>query len=275
MSITLILAAVVAWSGLSPENHLGGRKVSEGYLQGKVVFVQRWRGDDPASLNALSRMERVWTSYKTKPFVLLGSHVAGAGAVAMAEKALSGAALTYPVYGAAELKDGAPLSEKIPYYYVVDAVGRVVFRGADERLAEMALVNALTNLASPPNVAYWKRLIDYERDVLPGRAYVHLQEFRKAFPAEAKAYEEDYRRLRADETVQKLARLEVFSRHAKDFDPRSKPFELRKMLSKIGRTLSAYSDLKKVPDAIKAQEAKNCLADLLWARAALNARIEK
>jgi hypothetical protein len=139
----------------------------------------------------------------------------------------------------------------------------------------MALVNALTNLASPPNVAYWKRLIDFERDVLPGRAYVHLQEFRKAFPSEAKAYDADYGRLRADSTVQKLARLEIFSRQAKDFDPRSKPFERRQMLAKITRTLSAYSDLKNASDPVKAQEAKNCLADLLWARAALKARIEK
>jgi hypothetical protein len=193
----------------------------------------------------------------------------------MAEKALSRAALTYPVYGAAELKEGAPLSEKIPYYYVVDAVGRVVFRGADERLAEMALVNALTNLASPPNVRFWRRLIDHEIDVLPGRALLHLMEFRKRFPADAREYGDVLRRLRADPTVVQLAKLEAFARQAKDFDPKGKTAEMRWTAQKISRTIQAYAVLKKGSNPVHVQEAKNCLADLLWTEAALKARIGK
>lgn len=275
MMLQFLLAALVPWTGVGPENHLGGRKVSEGYLQGKVVFVQRWDATQARSLDTLNRMERVWQSYKTKPFVLLGSHVTGSGAIAAAEKAISDAALTYPVYGAADLKDRAPLSDKIPYFYVVDALGRVSYRGSDERLAEMALVNALTNLASPPNARYWSRLVDHELDVLPGRALVHLTEFRKLFPEAAKAYEGEYRRLRADVTVQKLARLEEFSRVAKDFDPRTPAFKAKELLMKIDRTIAAYNSLKEESNPVFVQEAKNCLADLLWAQAALKARFEK
>jgi hypothetical protein len=275
MSFAFFLAAFTAWTGLTSENHLGGRKVSEGYLQGKVVLVQRWRGTDASSSRALERMERVWQSYKTKPFVLLGSHVPGAGTVSALEDVLAEGAITYPLYAGADLKELAPLSDKIPFYYVVDATGRVTFRGSNERLAEMALVNALTNLASPPRAAYWQRLIDSERDVLPGRAYLHLLEFRKRFPEEAAAYDGLFRALKADSTVEKLAKLEEFSRQAKDFDPRARAFEAKQMQMKIARTIKAYEVLKEEADPFKRQEAKNCLADLAWAAAALKARLDK
>lgn len=274
MFATFFFAALTAWTGVAPENHLGGRKISEGYLQGKVVLVHRWHGAVSASRDALPRMEKVWQSYKMKSFVLLGSHGSGNGSVPAAQSAVREYGLTYPVYGGADIKDGVPLSDRIPYYYVVDATGHVAFSGTDGRLAEAAVVNALTNLASPPDIGSWRRLIDFELDVLPGRAYLHLMEFRKRFPAAAKAYDEVYRRLRADAEVVKLARLEAFSREAKDFDPNAKTHVARSMLQKIGRTVKAYESLKESDDPVKVQEAKNCLADLIWAAIALKARLK-
>jgi hypothetical protein len=220
-------------------------------------------------------MERLWRSYKTKPFILLGSHVSGDATAEAVERVIAEHSLSYPVYRSVELADGAPISDKIPYYYVVDASGKVVFRGSNERLAESALVNALTNLASPPNVRYWRRLIDFEVDVLPGRAYLHLNEFRRQFPVEAKDYDDIFNRLKKDPVVIRLARLEEFSRQAKDFDPRAKPHDVQRMLHKISRTVKAYETLKEGDDPCRVQEAKNCLAELLWAQAALKARLER
>jgi hypothetical protein len=275
MSFAFFLAAFTAWTGLTSENHLGGRKVSEGYLQGKVVLVQRWRGTDASSSRALERMERVWQSYKSKPFVLLGSYAGGEAGRAAAARAVKRLAVSCPVYCGAERAQDAPQSEKFPFYYVVDATGRVTFRGSDGRLAEMALENALTNLASPPNVRFWRRLIDHEIDVLPGRALLHLMEFRKRFPADAREYGDVLRRLRADPTVVQLAKLEAFARQAKDFDPKGKTAEMRWTAQKISRTIQAYAVLKKGSNPVHVQEAKNCLADLLWTEAALKARIGK
>ena len=39
MILAAILAAIVGWTGLEPENQLAGRKLSEGYMQGKVALV--------------------------------------------------------------------------------------------------------------------------------------------------------------------------------------------------------------------------------------------
>ena len=46
----------VEWRALEEENHLGGRKASSGYLQGKVVLVDRWGARCPPCRRKLPRM---------------------------------------------------------------------------------------------------------------------------------------------------------------------------------------------------------------------------
>ena len=45
---------------------------SEGYLCGKVVLVDRWGFRCPPCRALLPRVEEIWQSFKTKPFVVLG-----------------------------------------------------------------------------------------------------------------------------------------------------------------------------------------------------------
>lgn len=274
MTGALILAAAVAWTGLEPENQLGGRKVSAGYLQGKVVMVDRWGATCPPCRTMLPRLEHVWRNYKTKPFVLLGGHCPGMGSAEQVKAAVAEHSLTYPVYEGAGLASGEPGFSKIPFIYVVDATGRVVYAGHDERRAEEAAVRAMTNLAAPPDEEYWRRLVDFELDVLPGRAFLHIREFSKKFPAAAKAYSGAAAELKKRVGVEKLAQLEEFSRTAKDFDPNGKDMALKTLLGKIQAVAKAYEPYKALEDAVLAQEARNCLADLAWAEAGVKAVLE-
>lgn len=271
MTFALILAAAVGWSGLEPENQIGGRKLSEGYMQGKVALVCRWESKSEAGRDALVRLQQVWQSYKSKPFVLLGSCIDGG---ASAKSFVEGKGITFPVYSGAGLSEGAPAYEKKPYFYLVDASGRLSYKGTDERRAEEAVVIALTNYASPPDAAYWKRLIDSEVDVLPGRAYLHMVEFRKRFPAEGAAYDERFKEFKSRSEVVKLAQLEAFSEKAKDFDPHAGKQKLGALLSKISTTMRVYEAFKGHGDPLVVQEAKNCLADLKWAEIALKAHLK-
>lgn len=66
VSVAALAQAGVGWKNLEAENQLGGRKTSAGYLQGKVVMVCKDAGQ-------ASRMEAVWQSFKSKPFVLIGA----------------------------------------------------------------------------------------------------------------------------------------------------------------------------------------------------------
>ena len=275
MTFALILAAAVGWTGLEPDNQIGGRKLSEGYMQGKVALVCRWGAKSAEGRESLVRIQHVWQSYKSKPFVALGSHVDGEGSAAQAKSFVKNKAITYPVYSEAGLEKGAPVFADIPYFYVVDATGRLMYKGLDERRAEEAVVLSLTNYASPPDAAYWMRLIDSEIDVLPGRAYVHLQEFRKKFPSEARAYDDQFKSLKARSEVVKMAQLEAFSATAKDFDPNASKGKLQGLLAKIKSAYGAYEVFKGHSDPVIVQEAKNCLADLKWAESAIRACVGK
>lgn len=274
-AISLALAAAVAWSGVTPEKHIGGRKVSPGYLQGKVVLVDRWSMDCPPCRRALPRLEQVWRSYKGKPFVLLGSLCEGGGTLDAVRRQMEDDSLTYPMYEEAGLGDGEPNFDSLPFYYVVDATGRIVYRGGDGRRAEEAVVSAITNLGSPPGAAYWRRLVEFEKDVLPGLALLHITEFRKAFPKEAAQFDADFKALKARPGVEKLAKLEAASRALKDFDPTAKPAKLRDLLAKTSAAIKKYEPLKSEEDPVVSQEAKNCIADLMWTQAAIKAALPR
>ena len=74
------LAQAVEWKNVDADHYLGGRKASEGYLQGKVVLVDRWGAHCPPCRALLPRVEKLWQSFKTKPLVVLGGHCKGWGA---------------------------------------------------------------------------------------------------------------------------------------------------------------------------------------------------
>lgn len=264
-------AQAVEWKNVDAEHHLGGRKASEGYLQGKVVLVERWGAKHPPCLALLSRVEEIWRSYKTKPFAALGGHCKGWGDAESAKKLIDENKITHPVYESAGLGVGEPPFDAIPFLYVVDETGRVVYKGRDDRTAIQAVVMALTDLEAPRNVAQWKRFLDYELEVLPGRAYLRMNEFKKKFPAEAKAYADKFKELAAVPDVKKLAELVEFAKKAKDrpvFTDKQKA-QKKKFADLVKSSIAKYAKLTESKDPRVVQEAKNSLADLKWTAADL------
>jgi len=266
------LAGAVEWKCLDAEHHLGGRKASEGYLRGKVVLVCRWSPSAADSKAMLVRMEEVWQSFKTKPFVLLGA-CADAGAAEAAKKLVTESAVTFSAYAGAALGAGEPASATLPYLYVVDETGKVVYQGKDDRDATQALATALTDLEAPRDLEQWRRFLDFELETLPGRAVIRAAAFRKKFPAEAKKkeYVEKFKTLAAVPEVKKLSELVAFSRKAKDmraFSPK-KANQKKRFASSIESAIEKYAPLAESAEPRVAQEAKNALADLKWALAAL------
>ena len=275
---TLLFAGVVAaaslvqaaeWKNVDSEHYLGGRKASAGYLQGKVVLVDRWGAHCPPCRALLPRVEEIWRSFKTKPFVVLGGHCKGWGTADEVAELITEHKLTYPVYEDAALAVGEPKFDAIPFLYVVDETGKVVYLGRDERNATQAIVSALTDMESPKNLAQWKRFLDYELEHLPCRAYLRLRDFRKKFPKEAKEYEPKARDLLAIKDLKKVADLIEFAKKAKDppvFGPKDTAKKAK--YEKLVEDKIAKSDIFKThPDPRVAQEAKNAIADLKWTQA--------
>ena len=263
------LAQAVEWRNVDAEHHLGGRKASNGYLQGKVVLVDRWGAKCPPCRALLPRVEDLWKSFKQKPFVVLGGHCKGWGGAEEVKALIEKNKLTYPVYEDAGLKDGEPAFDAIPYLYVVDETGKIVYRGHDERQATEALVTALTDMEAPKDAAQWKRFLDYELEHLPCQAYVRLKDFKKKFPKEAKGYAQKEKELLAIPNIKKVEELVEFAKKAKDppvFGPKDKA-KKAKYQKLVKDVISKCEAFKGHPDPRVAQEAKNALADLIWAEA--------
>lgn len=271
----MVLGAAVAataaeWKNIDAEHYLGGRKASAGYLQGKVVLVDRWGANCPPCRALLPRVEELWQSFKTKPFVVLGGHCKGWGDADAVRELVVANQLTYSVYEDAGLAVGEPKFNAIPFLYVVDETGKIVYRGHDERTATQAIVMALTDMEAPKSVAQWKYFLDYEFGHLPCRAYLRLKDFRKKFPQEAKAYDAKAKELVAIPNLKKVAELVEFAKKAKDppvFGPKDK-VKKEKYQNLVNDTISKCEAFKEHPDARVAQEAKNAIADLKWTQAA-------
>ena len=263
-----VCASAVEWRNVDAAHYLGGRKASAGYLQGKVVLVCLWQADDVQSVGELlSSLEEVWTNFKTKPLVVLGGPLGGADEAV--KRQLDAAKISFPVYSGAALSRNQPIYKSLPFLYVVDETGKVVYLGHDDRNATQAVVSALTDLESPKNVKQWRRFLDYELNHLPCRGFLRLREFRKKFPEEVRDYEPKAKELLAIPNLKKVAELVEFAKKAKDppvFRPEEKE-KRAKYCELVEGVISSCEVFKEHPDPRVAQEAKNALADLKWTQA--------
>ena len=283
----LLAAAVVGWNGLVEDGHLAGRPASAGYLRGKVVLVDsRDYGARGVEIGAhLERMGDIWRSYKSKQFVLLGNHLGES--MMKAESVAKAAGVSYPVYtnvvidvrsvrmpkGTNTVAQTATTNDFIiaattNKFCVIDAAGNVRYVGGDDRKATELVVLALTDEQVPPDAETYRKLLDYELVNLPGKALVRFEEFRKRFPEAAWDYQAAAEALKTREECVRLAKLEAFSRQAKDYNPKVKKGK-RITRTAIEAKIATFKDLKESDDPMVVQEAKNCLADLVWAAAAM------
>lgn len=256
LALALLAAVIITapslradtWRNLDDENHIAGRMCRAGYLTGKVILLSR-------AVDDAQRLEEVWSSFKTKSFVLLGAYASAPQGV------------TFPVYAAAT-RDGAPLSPLVLF----DATGRIVYSGADVNAATEALVTALTDFAAPPTVVAFRALLNFELENLPAHATIRYAAFQKAHPEEARDYA-----ARLDEIAKTpnlkalvaLVRLAETVKDARTLDAKKDAHVRSRVLKRIDEAERKYAFLKVAEDPRVAQEAKNALADLAWAKATL------
>ncbi len=137
------------WLGLSDESHHSGPKLTEADLCGKVVMGACWGANHPPSRVLLPRMEQIWQSLKHKPFVFVGSSRQGCADII--GRLVKKHNLTFPIYerfglpqyGRIGIAQGDPRLPHMPYFFVVNRSGRVVYSGNDMSAATEAAVNAL------------------------------------------------------------------------------------------------------------------------------------
>lgn len=273
-------AAGRAWTGITPENRVGGRMASAGYLRGKVVLFDRRDYSDPKEAEALRSLQAVWNAYKTKEFVLVGCHVGAASPQAVA-RAMKTVGITYPVYRNVGIEAGGEAMLPQSKIMVFDSTfTRMVYAGDNVNEARGIVGTAVFAARRPNNIRNWKALLDYELAHLPGRAWLRLRDLteedggdvfarmKRSFPEAAKRYEAEWKKIRNDKERKELAELVEMSRSVCDRDVRD-PKWRRFRPYHIDALVKKYAHLKNVKDPAAVQEAKNALADLAFAKAAL------
>lgn len=270
-------AAAFEWTGLERGTHIGGRMLSPGYLRGKVVILDARDYADPRSTQTMHILQQGWKAFRTKQFVVLGSHRGRSGGDAVLA-AMRAAGATYPVYAGA---DAGAASAACPCITVLDSTGtRRLYSGNDPRQAVGAASAAIFAARRPSDPKQLKFLLDWELEYLPGTAYLRLKELdadkaekremEKAFPDDAKRYAKERLKLSRDAEIVRLAKLVELSRLVKDRDTESAKAKAIRP-EHLDRVSAKYGDLKKSVNPAVAQEAKNALADIIFAKAEIEA----
>ena len=132
------------WKGLEPENWYCGRKLTERALDGKIVMVYVFSESNEDSVALLPRIERVWSAYKSKPFVVIGSHRGGKSA--KVASIIKKSKVTFSVYEDAGRTQEPGAGGRYPIVYVVDDTGRMIYRGRSDLEATEAVVTAIPDV---------------------------------------------------------------------------------------------------------------------------------
>lgn len=129
------------WPGLADENRYYGGKLKESDLLGKVVLVYDFSIDDDESVEMLPKIHRIWDGFHQHPFMAIGSH--RGGRTDKVKKVVAEQGVGYPVYEGVAYRR-APRG-RVPFIYVVDAKGKIVYQGRSDRDATQAVVEAITD----------------------------------------------------------------------------------------------------------------------------------
>ena len=132
------------WKGLEPENWYCGKKLTEKSLEGKIVMVYVFSESSEDSVALLPRIENVWSAYKSKPFVVIGSHRGGKSA--KVANLIRKSKVTFPVYEDAGRTKEPGAGGRYPIVYVVDDSGKMIYRGRSDLDATEAVVTVIPDV---------------------------------------------------------------------------------------------------------------------------------
>ena len=149
--VTACTVSAVEWRGLDEASWCSGPKLTPEKLNGKVVLVDRWGVFCPPCRASLPHIEAIWRRFRSKPFVVIGSHCQGDERAKIAELVAANK-LTYSIYLHAGVVDEPPASG-IPAFYIVNHAGKIVYQGlgfSTSKAKELEDAVAAALAAAPP-----------------------------------------------------------------------------------------------------------------------------
>ena len=137
------------WKNLDDKFHVSGPKLTEADLLGKAVLVYYWDASEETSIKYLPEVEKVWNSFKTKKFQVVGNYV-GTKNDEKVKELVQKNKVTFPVYYNFSLDPDPKVGfQKAPFFNVVSHRGVSVLGKAGVKEAIEAAVEAMGAIGMP------------------------------------------------------------------------------------------------------------------------------
>ena len=149
VAAALFANGAAKWKNLNDKSHVSGPKLTEADLLGKAVLVYYWDASEEASVKYLPEVEKVWNSFKTKKFQVVGNYV-GTKNDEKVKELVQKNKVTFPVYYKFSLDPDPKVQwEQVPYFNVVNHRGVSVLGKAGVKEAIEAAVEAIGAIGMP------------------------------------------------------------------------------------------------------------------------------
>lgn len=147
--VSLFASGAASWKNLDDKAHVCGEKLTADDLLGKVVLVYYWDLSEEKSIKYIPEVEKVWDSFKTKKFVVVGNYI-GSRDDAKIKAAAEKNKLSVPVYCNFTLDpDPKPGFGKAPYFVAVSHRGTALYTGSSAKEATEKVVEAINAIGMP------------------------------------------------------------------------------------------------------------------------------
>lgn len=126
-------------------------RISEERLDGNVIFICVWSAGEKNSIAILPRVQKYWETFKSKPFIVIGSHLGPASDDLKAARILEKLKITFPVYKTAKPSDTPPNFPHLPFFIVINGEKKIRYCGRSDLTAIETAQNEMLKLMSSGN----------------------------------------------------------------------------------------------------------------------------
>ena len=149
IAAALFANGAAKWKNLNDKSHVSGPKLTEADLLGKAVLVYYWDASEEKSVKYLPEVEKVWNSFKTKKFQVVGNYV-GTKNDEKVKELVQKNKVTFPVYYKFSLDPDPKVGfQPAPFFNVINHRGVSVLGKASAKEATEAAVEAMGAIGMP------------------------------------------------------------------------------------------------------------------------------